>query len=548
MYRLFNLRSSSLHVADFSDQNTSVLSTDTIASSALLELVYRECHTAVAYGVDPNSITFNHIFIHGVCPRTKLILEEYHFDKNRLAITNSNNDIYMPAQSGPVNLLLKKITSLLHGPNPYTKNINQKQYFNVMTPDKVINISEKIKPQNNTETKNIIKPQNNAEEKKNNNFKEVMKKLLAESASDLQSMNSKNIVEDRKIITMPDPEEENKKLRNKHKQNWKNPKKKNNMGMDIDDNDNNKSEDDMINLDDDMSITSNSESNNTDGSSTTFYDSDEDKEDNDNEEEFDMSDIDSDDDEETREIKEAFFTINKKKKNLKKEIKTQSKKLDDDLTNYYRYFDSVGDDKRTIRLMKEREEERIRVFASDKRTFSLLVDKIIASDGKFNENHPHFPPMMKHKWPILKFMAEKELLNKFNDYDIFRLLFNEIHHPVSDKEMVKNEKAEFFNTHALNYKENTEIKVFDELKIKYKSVVDEFIKQYKEDHIKFEPVNDVLAKLKKQAEEAGYDIDESDNDDMTNDDDSVNEEDITNDNDDEITNDNEDEMTNEEVN
>jgi hypothetical protein len=110
----------------------------------------------------------------------------------------------------------------------------------------------------------------------------------------------------------------------------------------------------------------------------------------------------------------------------------------DKLANYYC---DISTEKRILRMQKEKEEEKLRIFESDKKVYEKI--KIDINKEKISEDN--IPELFIKQYPILKFMDLNNLLNTDNDYDTYKSLYDEMY----PKPTNKNDP---YIPHNINYK------------------------------------------------------------------------------------------------
>ena len=160
-------------------------------------------------------------------------------------------------------------------------------------------------------------------------------------------------------------------------------------------------------------------------------------------------------------------------KNRLDELKTTN---DDDMENFSKFYNDLGDKKRELRRNLEREEEKRNRFSANKGAYRKMKQHII--DGKLPENK--ISELFVDEYPIFKFMDEKELLDTPDDYIQFLNIYNELY-PQKNTEDVENtninckdqnEKYVPHNIHYLNREEQDKYKHIQE---QNKDLIDEFI-------------------------------------------------------------------------
>lgn len=111
-------------------------------------------------------------------------------------------------------------------------------------------------------------------------------------------------------------------------------------------------------------------------------------------------------------------------------IETDHKLVVDEYTEM---ANNLGDDKRELRRLKEKEEESWNVFESDKGIYKKMKHQI--TNGTLSEKN--IPELFRTKYPILKFLDEEQVLDTEDDY----FMFIEMHDDINKKpELEKQSK------------------------------------------------------------------------------------------------------------
>jgi hypothetical protein len=104
-------------------------------------------------------------------------------------------------------------------------------------------------------------------------------------------------------------------------------------------------------------------------------------------------------------------------------LELMKKKLEDDKESYCNTFNNVNDERRFWQRDKEREEEKKRVFDSDKHVYSMIKGEI--ANGLRQEDN--IPELFANKYPIFVALDEDELLGVDGDYELYTDLYNEFY-------------------------------------------------------------------------------------------------------------------------
>ncbi len=163
-------------------------------------------------------------------------------------------------------------------------------------------------------------------------------------------------------------------------------------------------------------------------------------------------------------------TLIKQMDNLKKIKEKEEKRLnkikdeyDDDMNNFSKYNWDLNDQKRFRRKEKEREEERRRIFESDKRVYAMIKQDIADEDKKIDEDN--IPGLFSAKYPIFKLMDEEGLIDQDDEYDIYLELYNDLYPKKEELEYEEKQNDEYVphNYHYLNKEEQEKYKKYPSL-------------------------------------------------------------------------------------
>ena len=99
----------------------------------------------------------------------------------------------------------------------------------------------------------------------------------------------------------------------------------------------------------------------------------------------------------------------------------------------------LGDDKRELKQLREREEESWNIFESDKNIYKKMKQQI--ENGKLSENN--IPELFSHKYPILKFLDEEQILDTEDDYFTFIEMYDEVY---NKSKAEKNNQKKYYKS------------------------------------------------------------------------------------------------------
>ena len=90
---------------------------------------------------------------------------------------------------------------------------------------------------------------------------------------------------------------------------------------------------------------------------------------------------------------------------------------------FSQHAENTNDERREIRRLKEKNEERERIFFSDVGVYCKFMSKVSANRARIDKP----PPMFADKFPIFRYLDQHQLLESDNAYELYQLMFNEIY-------------------------------------------------------------------------------------------------------------------------
>jgi hypothetical protein len=155
-------------------------------------------------------------------------------------------------------------------------------------------------------------------------------------------------------------------------------------------------------------------------------------------------------------------------------------KLDDvmdihqaEANKYSDFVCELNDSKRKIKEEQEKEEQRRRIFESDKSSYSRIKKDVLS--GKLSEDK--LPPLFTDKFPIFKFMETQNLLNIEGDYAIYTELYNKMY----PKQSTQRETG--YVPHNVNYLSKDEQDKYASVLDKNKDLIGEFVNSQRKSNI-----------------------------------------------------------------
>lgn len=366
-----------------------------------------------------------------VAYKNNLPINEYHFSVSRMGIVDSFSNNFS-----------------LDSPEYYYQ-LNQ---INLMLNNEMVNnkitVSQAKLPNTNTVKSSKVEKHNNKELQSLKPTKNQIEKLTS-----MMSKFKKNTIQIKKpdeslqIPEMTDTEEQNARLKGKYTKEWKN-----NDGVS------------------DITTEEETEFNDSDDDSISEYDNS-DKDSIFDPELLDDEDLENLDPELIDEMYNRTVSMFEEKN---KELEEKKNSLEKQTKNYGRFIDKLNDEKRIIRVLEEKEEQRKRIFESDKSVYYKVFKQL--EDGKITEKH--IPIFFKEKYPIFKYMDEQSFLEDEKEYSIYLLLFNKINSKEEDKRI--GDKVKSLNIFQQYYLDEDELADLNNVYEEHKDVIDNFVEFMKE--------------------------------------------------------------------
>jgi hypothetical protein len=166
-------------------------------------------------------------------------------------------------------------------------------------------------------------------------------------------------------------------------------------------------------------------------------------------------------------LKKTLDTLQELKQKGTEKLNNLKKVYDDDIKNFSKFCNDLGDVKRELRRNIDREKERRNKFEANKNAYRKIKKDI--DDGKLTENK--ISELFINEYPVYKFMDEKNLLDKDDEYIVYLNLYNELY---SGKKNEDNTKQEYI-PHNINYLSDKEQMKYKNIKEDRKDIIDEFI-------------------------------------------------------------------------
>jgi hypothetical protein len=227
-------------------------------------------------------------------------------------------------------------------------------------------------------------------------------------------------------------------------------------------------------------------------------------------------DIDSDS------LKEAIRELEELKNQEINRLKELEEMNSKDTENFSKFCNNIGDIKREHRREKEREEERRNKFEANKSAYRKITNHI--NEGKITEDH--ISPLFRNDYPIYKFMDEKDMLDKPDDYLLYLGMYDELY-PKSkeEEEKEKNQNKNEYIPHNIHYLSDEEQKKYLDMKDLSKNLIEEFMtnscKDQPNQKKKYPSIDEILDKVGDDNDETFEGITFDNNNDNDNDIDTI---------------------------
>lgn len=199
-------------------------------------------------------------------------------------------------------------------------------------------------------------------------------------------------------------------------------------------------------------------------------------------------------------------------KELKKLEKDKLEQLqsanDDDMENFSKFCNNLGDKRRELRKNMERETGRRNRFEANKEAYRKMKQHI--ADGKLTEDK--ISELFIDEYPIYKFMDEKSLLDTSDDYITFLNIYNELYNKNEPENSENSEnKNKAYVPHNINYLNEEEQEKYKHVQENNTDLISEFVNNHKKPK-KYPSLEEVLDAIDstEDIEDCGKDCDNFD--------------------------------------
>ena len=170
------------------------------------------------------------------------------------------------------------------------------------------------------------------------------------------------------------------------------------------------------------------------------------------------------------ELKNKIDVLKKLKENEEIDLKKLKKEKEDDIQNFSKYCNEMGNKKREFIKNKEKEEEKRNRFEANKSAYRKMKQHI--AEGILTEDK--ISCLFANEYPIYKFMDQKDLLDKPDDYITFLYINDELNS--KNNIICSNKKVESdYVPHNIHYLNEEEQEKYSHIKKNNKDLIDEFI-------------------------------------------------------------------------
>lgn len=142
-----------------------------------------------------------------------------------------------------------------------------------------------------------------------------------------------------------------------------------------------------------------------------------------------LSDFDDLDEIDPAALAEQIKQLEELKANEARKLKEVKKDHEKEIKKFSRFYDELNDEKRFIRVEKEKEEEKMRIYKCDKNDVYFNVKRKLM-EGAISE----VPGMFRNKFVIFQFMEENDMFDCADEYEQYCALYNEAYPPENKKQ------------------------------------------------------------------------------------------------------------------
>jgi hypothetical protein len=153
-------------------------------------------------------------------------------------------------------------------------------------------------------------------------------------------------------------------------------------------------------------------------------------------------------------LEKLISDLEKIKNEQLKNLETKETLCKNITTEYSQLANNLGDHKRELRKLKEREEELMNIFESDKGIYWKMKQQI--KNGTLSEDS--IPELFSKKYPILKFLDDEQLLDTDDDYFHYIEIYNDVYK--DDEHIVETDK---YVPHDIHYRNNNKYESLDKI-------------------------------------------------------------------------------------
>jgi hypothetical protein len=148
-----------------------------------------------------------------------------------------------------------------------------------------------------------------------------------------------------------------------------------------------------------------------------------------------------------KQLEESLLQLQNLKAQELSKLETLKLEKEKDALNFNNYCNNLGNDERTLRIEKEREEEKRNKFEGNKVAYNKM--KIDIESGKLKEEN--ISKLFTREYPIYKFMDQNNLLDTDEEYITYLNLYND---------MYPNKETEYMSESSLYKNLDSNINTF----------------------------------------------------------------------------------------
>lgn len=186
-----------------------------------------------------------------------------------------------------------------------------------------------------------------------------------------------------------------------------------------------------------------------------------------------------------KKVESYIESLEKLKKEQSSDLENIKKSFEEKSKTFSEVFNNLGDNKRELRMLLEREEQRMRIFESDKQIYYKIKDQL---------SQNNIPILFVKQYPIFEFLDSEKILGTLEDYETYCELYDSLY----DDDVQEEKNYVPHNIHFLDDDKKKQYKNID----KHETDIETFINKSKE--TKYKPLNVILSDISSDESDDDY--------------------------------------------